>query len=69
MELALATDNDPEVYFEPFNPSRTITLRHADRSRIATLRVRNASASQQYAVYDPTCRIWIEIVFNAHDES
>jgi hypothetical protein len=67
MELALAADGDPEVYFEPLNPSRAITVRHPDRSRIATLRVRNASQWQPYAVYDTSCRVWIEIAFNGHD--
>ena len=67
MELALAADGDPEVYFEPLNPSRAITVRHPDRSRIATLHVRNASQWQPYAVYDASCRVWIEIAFNGHD--
>jgi hypothetical protein len=67
MELALAADGDPEVYFDPFNPSRAITVRHPDRSRIATLHVRNASQWQPYAVYDASCRVWIEIAFNGHD--
>jgi hypothetical protein len=67
MELALVADADPEVYFEPFNPSLAITVRHPDRSRIATLHVRNASKWQPYAAYDTSCRIWIEVAFNAHD--
>lgn len=68
MQLTLQPDDDPLVYFDPLNPSRSITLRHPNRDAIHVLHVRDASQWTPYAVYPGSCRVWIEIAFNRHDQ-
>jgi len=67
LELKLQADSDPPIYFNPFNSSRMITVRHPNRSAIDTLTISNSSAWESTAIYSESCRLWVEVALNLHD--